>query len=409
MTGTRLVVWVCVAHVFSLAGIGTFPSLLPTFFDAWGLSNTEAGWISGIYFGGYAAAVPVLASLTDRIDSRRVYLGSAVLTGASMLGFALLADGFWTALLFRALAGVGVAGTYMPGLKILTDRVPGADQSRMVAFYTSSFGIGSSLSIWSAGEVEALGGWPLAFGVAALGSLAAILVVLACVRPMAPAAPATGAARLLDFRPVFRNRRAMAYVLAYGAHCWELLGFRSWIVAFLAFSIALQPDGAWTWRATAAAAAINLLGVPSSIIGNELARRFGRRRAASVVMLGAAAIAATIGLIAGLPYWLVVILFAVYGVFVTADSATLTAGSVAAALPGQKGATMAMHSFVGFLTSFLGPLVFGVVLDLAGGNENPTAWWLAFAAMGLGVALGPVALARLGRNGDGLEDARGAR
>jgi MFS family permease len=218
-----------------------------------------------------------------------------------------------------------------------------------------------------------------------------------------------GGARLLDFRPVFRNRRAMAYVLAYGAHCWELLGFRSWIVAFLAFSIALQPEGAWTWRATAAAAAINLLGVPSSIIGNELARRFGRRRAATVVMLCAAATASVIGLIAGLSYWIVVVLFAVYGVFVTADSATLTAGSVAAAHPGQKGATMAMHSFAGFLTSFLGPLAFGVVLDLAGGNENATAWWLAFATMGAGVVLGPLILARLGRNGDGLADTRAAR
>lgn len=396
MNGRKLLVVMCVAHVLSLTGIGTFPSLLPTFFGLWKISNTEAGWISGIYYGGYAAAVPILASLTDRIDSRRVYLWSAALCGVSMAAFAALANGFWTALIFRAFAGIGVAGTYMPGLKVLTDRVTGGNQSRLVAFYTASFGIGSSVSIWMAGGIEDWLGWRWAFAVAALGSLGAIAIVATLVRPI-PQVRRESHSRLLDFRPVFRNRAAMAYVLAYGAHCWELLGFRAWMVAFFAFSATLQPPGAWVWSATIVAGFINFLGVPASILGNELAMRIGRRRAATVVMLGASVLACIIGFTAPLPYALVVLLFAVYGVFVTADSGTITAGTVIFARPEHKGATMAVHSFLGFLTSFLGPLAFGIVLDIAGGNASTFAWGLAFAAMGAGVALGPVALARLGR------------
>ena len=396
MNGRKLLVVMCVAHVLSLTGIGTFPSLLPTFFGLWKIPNTEAGWISGIYYGGYAAAVPILASLTDRIDSRRVYLWSAALCGVSMAAFAALANGFWTALIFRAFAGIGVAGTYMPGLKVLTDRVTGGNQSRLVAFYTASFGIGSSVSIWMAGGIEDWLGWRWAFAVAALGSLGAIAIVATLVRPI-PQVRRESHSRLLDFRPVFRNRAAMAYVLAYGAHCWELLGFRAWMVAFFAFSATLQPPGAWVWSATIVAGFINFLGVPASILGNELAMRIGRRRAATVVMLGASVLACIIGFTAPLPYALVVLLFAVYGVFVTADSGTITAGTVIFARPEHKGATMAVHSFLGFLTSFLGPLAFGIVLDIAGGNASTFAWGLAFAAMGAGVALGPVALARLGR------------
>jgi len=37
----------------------------------------RGGLIGGIYFAGYMVAVPVLTSLTDRIDSRRVYLWRA--------------------------------------------------------------------------------------------------------------------------------------------------------------------------------------------------------------------------------------------------------------------------------------------------------------------------------------------
>src|SRR5438093_367697 len=46
----------------------------------------------------------------------RLHTGSG-LTALSHFGFALFADGFWSALLLRLLAGIGWAGTYMPDLK----------------------------------------------------------------------------------------------------------------------------------------------------------------------------------------------------------------------------------------------------------------------------------------------------
>jgi MFS family permease len=122
MSGGRLIFLMCLAEVVGMAGFAAFPALLPTFLDEWKLSNTAAGWISGIFFAGYVGLVPVLVSLTDRLDPRRIYLASMVLTVAAALGFALLAEGFWSALVFRVLAGIGLAGTYMPGLKILSDR-----------------------------------------------------------------------------------------------------------------------------------------------------------------------------------------------------------------------------------------------------------------------------------------------
>jgi hypothetical protein len=44
---------------------------------------------------------------------------------------------------------------------------------------------------------------------------------------------------LLDFRPVVRNRAALGYIFGYGAHCFELYGMRTWIVAFWTFVVAL--------------------------------------------------------------------------------------------------------------------------------------------------------------------------
>ena len=54
MRASRLIAAMCAAEVFTMAGVFAFPALLPIFFTEWGLTNTEAGWISGIYFVGYA-------------------------------------------------------------------------------------------------------------------------------------------------------------------------------------------------------------------------------------------------------------------------------------------------------------------------------------------------------------------
>jgi len=105
-----------------------------------------------------------------------------------------------------------------------------------------------------------------------------------------------------------------------------------------------------------------------------------------------------VGFAAALPFGFVLLLFVLYGSAVTADSGALTAGAVIFADPSRRGATMAVHSLMGFGVGFLSPLAFGVVLDLAGGSNSTLAWGLAFALLGLGVALGPVFLAKFGKD-----------
>lgn len=383
----------CLAEVLGMLSFASFQALIPTFAAAWSLTNTEAGWISGVYFAGYVGAVPVLVSLTDRIDPRQVLLGSLLLGGAASVGFALFADGFWSALLFRTLHGVGLAGTYMPGLKALSDHVTGPRQSRYVAFYTASFGIGASFSFLLAGWTAPVLGWQWAFALTAAGSALAMLLTLAVLPASRPVArPET---RLLDFRPVLRNRGAMAYILGYCGHNWELFAFRSWAVAFLVYAEKLAGHGAGL-SPTVIAALATLLGVPSSIVGNEIALRLGRRRLILWVMLASVAVSLVIGPAAGWSLGLAVALVLLYGVLLTSDSAALTAGTVAAAAPGLRGATLAVHAFIGFLGGVFGPLAVGIVLD-AVGDAPATGWWLGFAAMGAGSALALLAVLALGR------------
>jgi MFS family permease len=394
----RSLLLLCAAEILSMTGFATFPALLPVLRAEWGLSNSEAGLVSGIFFAGYMAAVPVLVGLTDRIDARRIYLLATALACAGSLGFAFLVQGLVSALACQALVGAGLAGTYMPGLRLLTDHFHGPTQSRAVAFYTSCFGFGTAASLLLAGAL-ATTGWRWAFAAAALGPCIAGPLVFRSFPPAPPRPADLRPAALFDFRPVLGNRPAMGYILGYAAHCWELFGLRSWMPAFFAFSLGITAAQTSPLLGAAALAAwINLLGPLASILGNEAAVRRGRRPVVLAVMAASGALACVVGFSAPLPIVLVFLVMTAYFLLVMGDSAALTAGLVAAAEPGRRGATMALHSLLGFGAGFVAPLAFGAMLDLAGGNERVPAWGLAFASLGIW-GLGGAAFSALRRRG----------
>ncbi|MEE2954984.1 MAG: MFS transporter [Pseudomonadota bacterium] len=396
MTKISFVIAMCLAEVLGMLSFSTFQALIPTFQMKWNLSNTDAGWISGIYFAGYVGAVPVLSSLTDRIDPKKVLLFSLTLGGGASLAFAFFADGFWSAFFLRSLHGIGLAGTYMPGLKALSDQTEGPNQSRYVSLYTASFGIGAGLSFLLAGIIEPSLGWAWAFGVNTIGTILAAVLILK-ILPWKKPPKILSQHHLLDFRPVLKNRSAMRYILGYCGHNWELFGFRSWVVAFLVFAMSLKSGNGFGFDATVIAAVATLLGVPSSVFGNELAIRFGRRRIIIVILIFSVLVSLITGAAAGVSYGLVVCLCLIYGVLLTGDSGAITAGTVAASEPGARGATLAMHAMIGFVGGILGPLCVGVVLDAAG-DTSVLGWALAFAVMGAGSVAALVAISFIARN-----------
>jgi MFS family permease len=380
----RLVGLMCLAETLSMTGFATYPAFLALLRDAWGISNSEAGFIGGAYFAGYMAAVPILSSLTDRFDARRIYILSCLLAGLSNLGFALAAGGVATAAFFQALAGAGLGGTYMPGLKALTDRVTGPRQGRYIALYTSTFGIGTSLSLFLAGWLGGALAWRLVFALLAAGPLVAALIVFLALRPQPPPRLEAKKTALLRFGGVLQERSVRGFIFGYAVHCWELFGLRSWMVAFIVFAYGLHAPSAAPLSPTAAAAAINLFGIPVSILGNEAAGRFGRQRTIAWVMAASGCFSWLAGFSAEWVWWVMLPLLGLYFIAIMSDSAALTAGLVAATPLNRRGSAMALYSFMGFGAGFVAPLVFGAVLDVAGGKDHAAAWGLAFGSLGIG-------------------------
>ncbi len=386
----------CCTQVLSMTGFSAFVTLLPVLAPEFGLNNSQAGLIGGIVLGGYMAGVPFLGPLTDRIDARRVYLVAALFAVGGALGFALVARGFWSAFLCQALIGIGLAGTYIPGMKALTDRLEGPLQSRGAAIYGATFGLGASVSLFLAGTIAGALGWRAAFLVASAGPMLAAAIILIALERKVPR-PARRAA-LLDFRPVLRNQAVRPYFFATAAHSWELHATRSWLVAFLTFAVGLQ-GGAENVPVSVAfsAALIFLLGPVASVSGNEFALRLGRARVMTFGSALSAIASCIIGFLAGSPWIGLLVFAAIHMYLVGVDAGTMTAGVVNAAEPAHRGSTLTLYSLVGFGTGFFSPTVFGVVLDLAGGRGELLAWGLAFASLGMVALLGVIPARMLAR------------
>ena len=394
---TRLVAFVCVAQILGLAGFSLVPALLPQFIATWSLSNAEAGWLAGVMSGGYMAGVLPLVALTDRIPARTIFLICSVLSALSSLGIAL-SDGLPSALVWRGLGGIALAGMYMPGLRALTDGMTGVARARAAAWYTSSFTLGSSLS-FMLGQAGLLWDWHYSFLASGVLGIIGVLLAWAILPRTSAGSPAERPGALRNLRRVLGSRDVLALIIGYTATIWGTVGLRQWIVVFLAFCVARQGGGATPgWSMLTVGALVGLLGVPAGLCGNELSLRFGMRATAMAVFLASALVNALFGFAAMLPYSAVVILAMATGFIVQGNFSNLTSGVLALAEPQLRGATVAVYSCIGFAGGFVGTLLFGVALDWFGGTARLAAWVLAFGICAVACLVGGIASMFLSRD-----------
>ena len=375
------------AQTCALLGFACYAVVLTTLQEEWHLSNLQSGLIASAFFFGYMLAVPLATALTDRVDARKVYLIGGMSATFGLLGMAFFAFNFWTAMIFMAINGAGLAGTYMPGLKILSDRIQTGELTRHIAFYTAFFGIGTGFSYLCSGWILNGLGWHYVFGIIALGPFSAFLIVFLLIPPLQHEKwKGPISIRLHDIFPVdkwklvLQDKNASGFIFGYTAHSLELFASRSWIVAFFALCTAATGE-TFFLAATTLAGVINFFGVPSSILGNEIALRIGRQKWVCIVMITSAVMGIALASSTGQSWWLIFALATGHAIFIMADSSTLTAGLVISAKENIKGAAMGLHSLMGFGGGLLGPAIFGFVLDVSGSRSSQASWVWAYASV----------------------------
>jgi MFS family permease len=166
----------CLAYGFIMLVFLNYAAVLPLVQKEWGLTNSGAGMIFSAYQLGYILSATLLTYLTDRIRARTIFLLSASWSVVANVFFALFAVDQTSAVIYRALAGLGMGGTYMPGLKLVADRFPSIQRGRAVGYFTSAFVFGAAASTLLSGIIGSMAGWRFAIVTTAARSVRASIL-----------------------------------------------------------------------------------------------------------------------------------------------------------------------------------------------------------------------------------------
>ncbi len=393
-SNSRWLLTMCVCQIFIMLVFINYSAVLPLLRTEWGMNNTQAGMIFSVYQLGYIASGVILSILTDRMNTRTIFIAAACWSAIANLLFALFAHDFSSGMLLRALTGLGMGGTYMPGLKLVAERFDSASRGRAIGLYVGSLVLGASLSLAVTGWIAGLSDWRTAFICCSAGVCIGILlsIVLFTGYRRAPIRRNEGGFSV----EVVRNKPALLMILGYSAHMWEMYGMRSWLAPFMTAAFVgwgMEHAHATGYAATAAAVMVGI-GTFATAITGTISDRFGRTATITMVMLGSALLSFCFGWLINTSLLLTLAVGLVYGYLVVAESPVFSTGLTELVAPGYLGAAMGLQSLMGYSMAMISPTVFGWALDrFRGWQPLPGItgeWGIAFAFLGLGALAGPL-------------------
>ncbi len=394
----------CASRMLAASWFVAYSAVLPLTRTEWGLSASQAGMIQSAFHLGYLMSLFIVGFLADHFGAKRTFLLSSIAGWVSPLLFVAFASGFSSALWLHALTGLCQGGSYTPVLALINDNVSRERRGRAMGLLIAASSAGYAVALGIAGLVLTFAGWRAALGAIALLPLIAWVLAIASTRatPNRVHPRPAGEPLLAALPAVLRNRKGMLSVWGYTFHNWELLGLWAWLPAFL--TAALVGGGASTAEAAAAglsfAALTYVANIGGSIVGGTMADRWGRTQTILLWSCVSLALSFSIGWLIALPIGLLVALACLYNFAGIADSSTHSTVLAESVPPHILGVAYAVRSVIGFGAGVVSPVAFGLALDLAGGTRqtsDPFAWGVAWATLGAGAALGPLATLKLHR------------
>jgi MFS family permease len=373
-------------------------AVVPALRDEWHLSDSSVSWLTIAVQLGFVAGTLLSAflNLPDVLSVRYLFAVSAFAGALTNAAFGAYAHDAQTAIALRFLTGMFLAGVYPPGMKIIAtwfQRSRGMALGVLVGALT--LGKASPYLVNGLGSAN----WRHNILFISLFAIVGGLIVLVFVGDGPHALPAAK----FDWKQavaVFSNRGVRLASFGYFGHMWELYAMWVWIPVMIRASLAASR--ASSAQAEVASFLVIGCGAFGCVVAGLVADRIGRTVVTSWAMAISGSCCLVVGLLFGGNPILLLLVAAIWGATVVADSAQFSACVTELGDPRYVGTALTMQTCLGFLLTT-------VSIELVPYFVKAVGWRYAFAILAPGPALGVIAMLRLRALPEAAKIAHGRR
>jgi MFS family permease len=373
-------------------------AVVPALTREWNLSDSQVSWLAIAVQLGFVGGtlISAILNLPDIVSTRHLFAVSGFVGALANLTFGLYAQTPKTAIILRFITGICLAGVYPPGMKIMATWFR---QRRGMALgvLVGALTLGKAMPYL----VNALGSANWRYNVLFVSLLAAIggIVVLGFVED-GPFALPRARFDLTQVVKVFSNRGVRLANFGYFGHMWELYGMWIWVPVMIRAS--LTSHGGNAKLAELGSFLVIGAGAIGCVAAGLLADQVGRTVVTSWAMAISGSCCLVIGFLYGGDPLLLLLVAAVWGASVVADSAQFSSCITELGDPQYIGTALTIQMCIGFLLTTIS-------IELVPRMVNFVGWRYAFVILAPGPFLGVVAMLRLRGLPESVRIAHGRR
>lgn len=377
----RLVIIFFFGWVVIYAGRSVLSPLMPIIQDEYGLTKTQLGTISSLFFLAYTLLQVPAGLLGDRLGHKKVLVTGFMLFAVFIASISIT-PGFLGFIILWMMTGAAQGVYYGPQYAVSSSAIP----KKWLTLGSAVIGSGMSFGIALGYQLSSLSvnhfhtSWKLPFVIIALPVLVVALLMLFVIhrRPPLPAGKAvqneTGEPAF-RFTDLLKNRNL---VLAYITIFCSIYGFFviiSWLPYYLQ-----QERGMDMARASNIASIVPWISIIGTLIFSYMSDKLGRRKPVVLSMMPLSLVA-LFGIVYSTSETMLIMVLVLYGLIGKISLNPILVALVADNAPKQAlGTAFSLYNFFGMAASIFAPYVTGFIADRTG-SLNAGFYFAAFITL----------------------------